>query len=551
MRRYVDLSVTVSDATMSPPSTNMKLEVTPHRRGPGFWQVSSVRQSLHTGAHIDSPLHVFKDGITTAEISLEQVMGEALVVDMSHVGANQEITIDDLKRGGADGVKEGDIVLLRTDWTDKMYGTWPDYFVQSPYCPPATAEWLVAKGAKNIGFDFFEEYCARLPDFSSEDFPMHRVILGAGVVIMEGLTNLGALPRRRVDRAAVALGLVLLLAPAAAVALASEDAFVAGYAAAILERDFKLTAPSLRVENGVISVEAADLAGADRARVVAALQAIRGVARVEVLEPGMTPSPPPASEPTAPTPPLRVLSEWQSGLLPGGSLFKPLIADPRWPHFAASYQRHQRDPQLVDVAAVSFGETFSLYRDRLGRGWWEVGVQAGVFAVFDLDAFSKDLVNADYLVAFPLSYRYADFSAMFRLFHQSSHLGDEFLLRTKTARVNLSYESVDAKVSYEFGDLARIYAGTGYLFDQDPPHLKPWSIQYGLEYTSPWPARDKGWRPVAGVDLQHREENAWSVDFSARAGMQLLIEYFNGRSPNGQFYREKIEYIGLGTHFHF
>ena len=93
-------------------------------------------------------------------------------------------------------------MLLRTDWTDKMYGTWPDYFTQSPYFPPATAKWLVARGPKTIGFDFFEEYCARLPDFSSEDFPMHRVILGAGVVIMEGLTNLGALPRRRVDFAA-------------------------------------------------------------------------------------------------------------------------------------------------------------------------------------------------------------------------------------------------------------------------------------------------------------------------------------------------------------
>src|SRR2546429_8496104 len=98
---------------------------------------------------------------------------------------------------------------------------------------------------------------------------------------------------------------------------------------------------------------------------------------------------------------------------------------------------------------------------RLGRGWWEVGVQAGVFAVFDLDAFSKDLVNADYLVAFPLSYRYADFSAMLRVFHQSSHLGDEFLLRTKTNRVNLSYESVDLKLSYDFGDLVRVYGGTG------------------------------------------------------------------------------------------
>lgn len=199
MPRYVDLSVTVDDTTMSPPSTNMRLEVTPHRRGPGFWQVSSVHQSVHTGAHIDSPLHVFRDGITTAEIRLDQVLGEAIVIDLSSVGANHEITIEDLKRGGADDVKRGDIVLLRTDWTDRMYGKWPDYFTQSPWFPPASAQWLVDKGPKNIGFDFFEEYCARLPDFTSEDFPMHRVILGAGVVIMEGVTNLGALPRRRVD----------------------------------------------------------------------------------------------------------------------------------------------------------------------------------------------------------------------------------------------------------------------------------------------------------------------------------------------------------------
>ena len=104
MGRFVDLSVTVDSTTMSPPSTNMRLEVTPHNRGPGFWQVSSVHQSLHTGAHIDSPLHVFRDGITTAEISLDQVMGEALVVDLTFAGANHAITIDDLKRGGADAL---------------------------------------------------------------------------------------------------------------------------------------------------------------------------------------------------------------------------------------------------------------------------------------------------------------------------------------------------------------------------------------------------------------------------------------------------------------
>jgi arylformamidase len=198
MSRLIDLSVAVNSNTMSPPSTNIRVEITPHRRGPGFWQVSSVNQGLHTGAHIDSPLHVFKDGITTAEISLDQVIGEAVTIDLSFVDANHKISIDDLKRGGADKVKKSDIVLLRTDWTDKMYGKWPDYFTQSPFFPPESAEWLVAKGPKSIGFDFFEEYCARLPEFTSEDFPMHRVILGAGIVIMEGITNLGALPRQRV-----------------------------------------------------------------------------------------------------------------------------------------------------------------------------------------------------------------------------------------------------------------------------------------------------------------------------------------------------------------
>ena len=59
MKRYIDLSVTVDDATLSPPSTNMRLEITPHRRGPGFWQVSSVHQSLYMGAHIGSPLRDF------------------------------------------------------------------------------------------------------------------------------------------------------------------------------------------------------------------------------------------------------------------------------------------------------------------------------------------------------------------------------------------------------------------------------------------------------------------------------------------------------------
>src|SRR5689334_11974860 len=127
-------------------------------------------------------------------------------------------------------------------------------------------------------------------------------------------------------RALCAVAALALLA-AAHPALAdttSEDAFVAGYAAAVLEREFNLSAPSLRVENGVIRLSAADLAGADRARVLAALGGIRHAARVEIVE-DATPAPaPPAAPAPGPAPPLRILEEWQVGPLPGGSLFRPL-----------------------------------------------------------------------------------------------------------------------------------------------------------------------------------------------------------------------------------
>jgi hypothetical protein len=376
-------------------------------------------------------------------------------------------------------------------------------------------------------------------------------------------------PARALPRlvAALAVALVWAVASAPAVAAPGTDGFIEGYAAAVLERDFQLAASSLRVQNGIVMLSAANLAGRDRAQIIAALSRIPGTVRVEIVDAAIravaTPVPPVAAA-TGPSPQPKVLKDLQTGFLPGGELlFKPLIADPRWPHFSASYHRYLNDKQLRDAAAVSFGESFALYRDRLGAGWWEFGIQAGVFALFDLDAPSVDLINADYLVALPLSYRHGDFSAILRLFHQSSHLGDEFLLRSRVPnRVNLSYEGLDARLSYELGDVWRVYGGGAYLFHRQPASLDPWAIQYGLEFRSPWPGPDARWRPIAAIDVQNREENDWHADFSLRTGiqfdgilatrnLQLLLEYFRGHSPNGQFYRQKVDYLGLGLHFHF
>ena len=191
--RIVDLSVPIGEATLSPPSVNLQLQMTSYHRGPGFWQASKIEMLLHTGSHVDFSKHTVEDGETAVDVALDRVCGQALVVDLSHVGANHEISIADMEEH-AQGVRPGDIVLVRTDWTEKHWGNFPTYYMESPYCAAGAAQWLVDRGARAIGFDCFSEYCARLPDFTSEDFIIHKVILENGAILMQQMTNLARLP---------------------------------------------------------------------------------------------------------------------------------------------------------------------------------------------------------------------------------------------------------------------------------------------------------------------------------------------------------------------
>lgn len=191
--RIIDLSVPIGNNTLSPPSVNLRLTLTPYHRGPTFWQASKVEMLLHTGSHVDFSRHVQEAGQTAVDVELNQVCGEALVVDLSFAGPNHEISVADMEKH-AQMVREGDIVLVRTDWAEKHWGNFPTYYLESPYCNPDAALWLVKRGAKAIGFDCFSEYCARLPDFTSEEFIIHKIILENGAILMQQLTNFSQLP---------------------------------------------------------------------------------------------------------------------------------------------------------------------------------------------------------------------------------------------------------------------------------------------------------------------------------------------------------------------
>lgn len=195
--RIVDLTVTIGPDTLSPPSVNKRLTLTSNYRGPGFWRASSVDMVLHTGSHVDFSLHVREGGETAADVVLDRICGEALVLDMTHLGPDMPITVEDVI-ARANDIRPGDIILVRTDWTEKMWGNFPDYYLHSPYCSPEAVEYLVLeRKVKAVGFDCFSEYCARLPNFTSEEFIVHKIILENGAILMQQMTNLSKLPVNR------------------------------------------------------------------------------------------------------------------------------------------------------------------------------------------------------------------------------------------------------------------------------------------------------------------------------------------------------------------
>src|SRR5207302_10630932 len=112
MAKIVDLTVSSGPETLSPPSVNKRLTLTPYYRGPGYWRASSVDMVLHTGSHVDFSAHVEEGGEDAADVSLDRICGDAMVLDLHELGADQPITVELVEATGKD-VRHGDIVLGR------------------------------------------------------------------------------------------------------------------------------------------------------------------------------------------------------------------------------------------------------------------------------------------------------------------------------------------------------------------------------------------------------------------------------------------------------
>jgi arylformamidase len=187
----LDLSVAVDAATVGPPAAGsppVSLETA--FRGPGHWQSSRIAALLHTGSHVDAPLHVAAGGRPIEAVTLDELSGPAIVIDVHDAGEREALDARRLQ-ASAPEVPPASIVAVRTDWTDRWWGTFPDYYTRSPFLTEEAGIWLASLRPKAVVVDFFEEECAVSTDFTSEDFVVHRALLGNDIPIVEQATRLG------------------------------------------------------------------------------------------------------------------------------------------------------------------------------------------------------------------------------------------------------------------------------------------------------------------------------------------------------------------------
>ena len=185
--RVVDLSIVVDDATQVFPGDPRPVLRRATRIETEGFNVLALELGSHTGTHVDAPYHFVADGPRLEDVDLSTFVGRGVLADVTAHEPRQPITWHDLE-SVADELVPGAILVLRTGWSERFVGT-PRYY-DHPYLDPRACREVLGQGVATIAID------ALNPDRTDVDgggaFPVHELVLGAGGVIAENLTNLSA-----------------------------------------------------------------------------------------------------------------------------------------------------------------------------------------------------------------------------------------------------------------------------------------------------------------------------------------------------------------------
>jgi len=184
MRKIIDISVSLCEVMpVYPGNAGFKMSLVEAIAKGDAANVGAINTGVHNGTHVDAPWHFISDGPTVDKLDPEKLIGAAYVgylPDLSMVTA-QELTALNLPAGTTR-------LLLRTAnsnlWAEGILEFQKDYVALTA----DAAQWVVDRGIQLIGVDYLS--VQRFGDSPTT----HQILLGAGIVVVEGLNLSGVQP---------------------------------------------------------------------------------------------------------------------------------------------------------------------------------------------------------------------------------------------------------------------------------------------------------------------------------------------------------------------
>jgi len=171
----IDISVQIAPKTpVWPGTTTPEIRVIKNVEKDGV-NVSSISMDVHTGTHIDSPLHFVKNGKTIEQLNIEALTGRCLVINLE---GEQLITKEIIKRKIDNKVVNK--LLFKTD-NSKLWSSTNQFYKDYVGLSECAAKWVVEKGIELVGIDYLSIQAFKQPD------KVHITLLENEVIILEGL----------------------------------------------------------------------------------------------------------------------------------------------------------------------------------------------------------------------------------------------------------------------------------------------------------------------------------------------------------------------------
>jgi Predicted metal-dependent hydrolase len=182
--RLLDLTHLISeDMPVYPGTEKPKLHTAYTVEMDGF-QETFLSMYSHTGTHLDAPAHLYAAAPTLDQLDINNFCGPALVIDCTEF-KNTPGAVITMKylRAQAEQVAQADFILFNTGWSDYWFED--KYYGDFPVVDHEVARFLATGRKKGIGVDVIS-----IDPLTREDLPAHQIVLSAGLIIIENLTNL-------------------------------------------------------------------------------------------------------------------------------------------------------------------------------------------------------------------------------------------------------------------------------------------------------------------------------------------------------------------------